>query len=225
MKILALDTATEYCSVALWLDGECVASGRDAGREHSEILLPMIDALMSGAGLGLKALDAIAYGMGPGSFTGLRIACGVTQGLAFGADLPVIGIGTLLAMAEASDSDAVACCLDARMSEIYHAVYERGGDGDWVERVAPGLYSPRALPPLAKGVWTGCGNAFVTYRDELADALGDALTTIKPGIMSHARQIAALAARELARGGGRGADQALPVYIRDKVALTIEEQR
>jgi tRNA threonylcarbamoyladenosine biosynthesis protein TsaB len=149
----------------------------------------------------------------------------VTQGLALGAGLPVIGIGTLEAMAEACGGNAVICCLDARMKEVYCAAYRRGDGDEWSTVVAPGLYSPRAMPRLAAGNWTGCGNAFVAYRDALAEAWGNTLTLIRPEITPHARFIAALAAREFARDGGRRPEEALPVYIRDKVALTIEEQR
>src|SRR5262245_59047921 len=118
MKILALDSSTEYCSVALALDGEPDTREAHAGQRHSELLLPMVDELLRRHGLKVGDLDGTAFGEGPGTFTGLRIACGVTQGLAFGAALPVVGISTLLAMAEASGAGQAVCCLDARMNEI-----------------------------------------------------------------------------------------------------------
>jgi tRNA threonylcarbamoyladenosine biosynthesis protein TsaB len=224
LKILALDTSTEYCSAALWLGGSVVHDGVHAGQRHSELLLPMIDGLLAGAGLGLDALDAIAFGEGPGSFTGLRIACGVAQGLAFGADLPVIGVGTLLALAEASGANEAACCLDARMKQVYFAAFRRT-DQAWETVQAPGLYAPDQLPRLPPGAWIGCGNGFAVHGDALARSLGEPLRGLAAVSVPHARDIAKLAAFDFARGAARPAEQALPVYIRDKVALTIEEQR
>ena len=224
MKILAFDSSTEHCSAALWLDGAVHAEGVHAGQRHSEMLLPMIDRLLAGAQIRLAGLDAIAFGEGPGSFTGLRIACGIAQGLAFGADLPVVGVGTLLALAEASTANDAVCCLDARMKEVYFAAYRRAG-GAWQSVVAPGLYSPQRMPALPEGDWVGCGNAFIVYPDALAHSLGDRVRAIARDVtVPHARAIAALAAGEVAQGRARPADEALPVYIRDKVALTIEEQ-
>ena len=224
MNILAFDTSTEYCSAALWRDGAVLTEGVHAGQRHSELLLPMIDRLLSQAGTTLGALDAIAFGEGPGSFTGLRIACGVAQGLGFGADLPVIGIGTLLALAEATAADNVACCLDARMKEVYFAAYRRCNDG-WEVVCAPGLYAPRALPPLPPARWTGCGQGFTVYADEIALGPGARVQLLTQISVPHAREIASLAVSEFARGRARTPDEALPLYIRDKVALTIEEQR
>jgi tRNA threonylcarbamoyladenosine biosynthesis protein TsaB len=128
VKILALDTSSEHCSAALWVDGEIDARDTPAGQNHSSLLLRMIDELLRARALRLRDLDAIAYGEGPGSFTGLRIACGVVQGLAFGATVPVIGVGTLHAMAQGTGAERVVCCVDARIKEIYHAAYSRAID-------------------------------------------------------------------------------------------------
>jgi tRNA threonylcarbamoyladenosine biosynthesis protein TsaB len=195
----------------------------DAGQRHSELLLPMIDKLLRGAGIGVRALDAIAFGEGPGSFTGLRIACGVAQGLAFGAGLPVVGIGTLVALAQASGAAEAVCCLDARMRQVYFGAYRRTLDG-WETLKAPGVFAPHAAPALPAGSWTGCGNGFTVYADALRARLGGSLATVAPIALPHAREIAMLAAAEMARGGGKPAAEAVPVYVRDKVALTIEEQ-
>lgn len=224
MNLLALDTSTTFCSVALWLDGTLLAEGVEAGQRHSELVLPMVERLLACAGLKLTQLDAIAFGEGPGSFTGLRIACGVVQGLAFGAGLPVVGVGTLLALAEAADADEVACCLDARMKEAYFAAYRRTGD-DWATIVAPSLHAPADLPALPEGGWVGAGNGFAAYADTIAPRLGASLRSMAAVQLPHAREIARLGARQFAASGGRPPDEALPVYIRDKVALTIEEQR
>lgn len=225
MKLLAFDTSSEFCSAALWLDGVVVSDGVQAGQRHSELLLPMIDALLADSGVKLAELDAIAFGEGPGSFTGLRIACGVAQGLAFGIDKPVLGIGTLLALAQASGAPAAACCLDARMKEVYFAAYRREGD-DWATVHAPGLYAPDALPALpGAAAWVGCGNGFSAYPQAHAAGLRSGVQRFAEATLPHAREIVSLAAVRFARCGGRPAEAALPLYIRDKVALTIEEQR
>ena len=223
VKLLAIDTSTELCSAALWLEGAVAADAVHAGQRHSDLLLPMIDKLLRGAGIDVHGLDAIAFGEGPGSFTGLRIACGVAQGLAFGARLPVVGIGTLVAMAEASGANEAVCCLDARMRQVYFAAYRRTAGG-WETVRAPGVHAPESVPTLPAGSWTGCGNGFTVYAQALRTKLGAALEAVAPIELPHAREIAILAAAEMARGGGRPAAEAVPVYVRDKVALTIEEQ-
>ena len=125
MQILAIDTSTEYLSLALWLDGRVFSRDINAGQTHSQQILPTLRELLDEAQVELNALDGIAFGAGPGSFTGLRIACGVAQGLAFGTGLPVIAVSTLQALAQQSGAEKVIACLDARMGEIYHAAYEK----------------------------------------------------------------------------------------------------
>lgn len=223
MKILALETSTEYCSVALWRDGDVDAREQHAGQRHSELLLPMVDELLARHGLAAKGLDGIAFGHGPGSFTGLRIACGVTQGLAFGAGLPVVGVGTLQAMADASRAERVVCCLDARMGGIYHAAYARSHSG-WEQVHGPSLCDPADAPLLPAGSWAGCGSGFAVHAAALQQRYDGRLSAIMPEVHPHAREIARLAAREFEAGGGVPAEQALPVYIRDKVALTTHER-
>ncbi len=162
MRILALDTSTEYCSVALWLDGAVTERCVLAGQKHSELLMPMLDALLKEAGVRLAQLDGIAFGMGPGSFTGVRIACGVTQGLALGANLPVAGICTLEALAEGSDKSRVIAALDARMGELYHAAYEKH-DGHWVTASEPRLCRPEDASPVPGDSWFGVGSGFALH--------------------------------------------------------------
>jgi tRNA threonylcarbamoyladenosine biosynthesis protein TsaB len=221
LKILAFDTSTEWCSVALDLDGELTSQAVQAGQKHSELLLPMVHDLLAEAGLALNRLDALAIGQGPGSFTGLRIACGTAQGLAFGAGLPVVPVVTLEAMAAqalaAGEDDAAVVCVDARMNEVYAAIYARTPSG--IEtRVAPGLFAPGGAPlPESGGRHLGCGSGFAAYADLLAARYGDRLARLEPGLYPHAEWIARLAAER--------ADQAVaaeavePLYIRDKVAL------
>ena len=223
MKILALETSTDLCSAALWLDGKVDAREVVAGQRNSELLLPMVDALLAANQLIARDLDGVAFGSGPGAFTGVRIACGVAQGIAFGIDVPVAGIGTLLALAAASGAGRVVCCLDARMGEVYHAVYEKRGD-DFTEVQAPGLYKPAEVPALPAGQWSGCGSGFAVYRGELDARYAGSLERIIGNLAPHAREIAALAAKQFARGDVVDAADAVPLYVRNKVAMKVNER-
>jgi tRNA threonylcarbamoyladenosine biosynthesis protein TsaB len=223
VNILALETSSEYCSVALWCDGELDALEAHVGHGHSERVLDMVDALLVRHHLRVMALDGIAFGAGPGSFTGLRIACGVAQGMAFAAGIPVLGVSTLLAMAEATRSERVLCCLDARMQEIYHAAYARAPHG-WNTVCAPAVYAPAAAPPLADGTWFGCGNGFATYRDVLLRRYEGRLAEVDAARYPRAQEIAQLAVPRFERGEGSDAAAAAPLYVRDKVALKTHER-
>jgi len=216
MKFAAFETSTEWCSVALWSDGEIAGVEQRVGHAHSELVLPMLDQLLAGAGLSVAQLDAAAFGAGPGSFTGLRIACGVAQGLAFAGGLPVIGVSTLEAMAEESGHARVVACLDARMREVYYSAIEKTAPG-WREVIPAQCVAPAAvrLPP-GEG-WVGCGNGFAAYG-----SLG--LSNVMPDIHPSAVAVARLAAPLFAAGEGLDAALAAPLYIRDKVAFTIEER-
>ncbi len=223
MKILALETSSEYCSVALWREGEVDAREVRAGQRHSELVLAMVDEVLARHGLRAQALDGIAFGEGPGSFTGLRIACGVTQGIAFAAGIPVVGIGTLLAMAEAARSQRVVCTLDARMHEVYHAAYEKSGD-QWKAVHAPGLYKPAAVPQLPEGAWFGGGSGFAVYREVLMQRYEGKLSTVDADLHPRAEEIARLGVAQFEQGRGIDAALAAPLYIRDKVALKTHER-
>src|SRR5258706_10466541 len=217
LSLLALDTSPEYRSAALLRGEELTHREAHAVQRHSELILPMIEDLLAAAGLDLEQLDGIAFGAGPGSFTGLRIACGVAQGLAFGAGLPVVPVGTLLALAEAAGAPRVVACLDARMGEIYHAAYQRNGAG-WSETVMPNVCKADAAPALEGGDWVGCGSGFAVYGDALAARYHGQLARVQSQAFPHAREVAQLALRLLAAGHGVPAEQAGPVYLRDKVA-------
>lgn len=223
MKILAFDTSTELCSCALTCDGEVFLRERNAGQSHSEILLPMIDSLLAENGLRVSALDAIAFGSGPGSFTGLRIACGVAQGLALGANLPVIAITSLLALAEGQGTRKVIACVDARMGEIYHAAYESEGD-DWVCVAQPSLCRPDDSPQLSGENWSGCGSGFKVHGEALSRRYAGKLAAIDANALPHAREISSLALRRFARGEIADPASATPLYVRDKVALKSSER-
>ena len=220
-NILALDATTDLCSVA-WTDGaRWVERAERAGQRHSALLLAMVDAVLREAGLGLRDMDEIAFGAGPGSFTGLRIACGVAQGLALGAQLPVRAVSSLMALAQASDASAVIAALDARMNEVYWAAYRRGTDGSqWQAISEPIVARPGAVSAPDGGKWVGVGNGFAAYpvlRERL-----DTLERIEEQVAVTARAIAELA---LAGHGALGpADEASPHYVRDKVAQTVAER-
>ena len=159
-------------------------------------------------------LDAVAFGAGPGSFTGLRIACGLAQGLAFARDLPVLGVSTLEAMARESGGERVIACLDARMHEVYYAAFEKGR-----EIIPPHCVRPKDAPlPPGEG-WLGCGSGFAAYPDLLAGRISAVRSEIHPTALA----IAQLAGPRLERGEGVDAAEATPVYVRDKVAFTMEE--
>jgi tRNA threonylcarbamoyladenosine biosynthesis protein TsaB len=224
MKLLVLDTSTEWCSAALWLDGQIQARRVLAEQRHSSLLLPMVDELLREAGLTLRQLDGIGYGAGPGSFTGLRIACAVTQGLALGADLPVVGISTLESIAEQTGAAQVLTVLDARMAEVYWAAYRREGAG-WQAVSEPQLALPESVAVPAGGEWVGAGNGFAALGEVLRPRLAAALVRIDDTLMPDAAAMAPLAAAAFARGEGMDAALAAPIYLRDKVALTVDERR
>lgn len=223
MNILALDASTEHCSAAVWRDGAVFEREARAGQSHSEMLIAMADAALAEAGVVLPALSGIAFGAGPGSFTGLRVACAVAQGLAFPTDIPLAGIGTLQAMAAGCGADAVICCLDARMGEVYHAAYRREGDG-YIEVSAPRVCAPEAVPELPSACWTGCGSGFAVHGEALRRRHGEMLEAVIADLVPQARDIARLAAPVFAASGGVRADAAAPLYVRDRVALKTAER-
>lgn len=224
MKLLVIDTSTEYCSAALWLDGRIQALRVLADQRHSSLLLPMVDELLRETGLTLRQLDGIGYGAGPGSFTGLRIACAVTQGLAFGADLPVVGVSTLESIAEQAGADQVLTVLDARMAEVYWAAYRRDGAG-WRSVSEPQLALPESVVVPDGGEWVGAGNGFAALGEVLRPRLVSQLVRIDDTLMPDAAAMSPLAAAAFARGEGGDAALAAPIYLRDKVALTVDERR
>lgn len=222
--ILAIETSSELASCAL-LRGDLVISRDSSGvRTHSQSILPMVQSLLAEAGIALGDCAAIAYGSGPGSFTGVRTACGIAQGLAFGAGLPVVPVVTLDAMALACHqrhrADAILTVLDARMGEVYWAEY-RYADGLQAMQ-APALSAPDAVQPLDPAV-SACGNGLSAYAGAFAGrAFG---TAGDPGIMPHAVQIGQLARIAFAAGAFVAAADAQPLYLRNKIAFTSAERR
>lgn len=223
VNLLAFDTSTEYLSLALMKGDEIFTFDVNAGQTHSHIILPQIQALLNAGGMQLGELHGIAFGAGPGSFTGVRIAAGVAQGLGFGANLPVVGICTLLALAEASGVNKVIACLDARMAEVYHAAYEKIS-GEWQAVVAPGLYKPDAAPFIDGTGWTGAGSGWQTYPDQLGAVYAEQLQATQPELLPTASAILNLALPILASGEAKSASEAMPIYIRNRVALKTAER-
>ncbi|MHB1115466.1 tRNA (adenosine(37)-N6)-threonylcarbamoyltransferase complex dimerization subunit type 1 TsaB [Sideroxydans sp.] len=222
MKLLAIETSTEYCSVALWQEGVVSARSEKVGQKHSEVLMAMVDGVLQDTGCKIKDMDGIAFGKGPGSFTGVRIACGVTQGLAFGVDVNVVGVCTLQALAEASGKDKVIAALDARMGELYLAAYQKEGDV-WRTVIEPCLCKAEDAPEMEGEGWFGCGSGFA-----VSEALQQRYTTRLNGVdaqaVPQADAVVRLAAVEFAHGNAVDAALALPLYLRDKVALTTRER-
>jgi len=219
MKILAVDAATEACSAAL-LQGAAVAERYEViGRGHAGRLLPMADELMRDAGLSTGELDAVAFGRGPGGFTGLRIAAGIAQGLAAGSGRPVLPVSNLAAVAagaaRVSGSARILVCMDARMGQVYWAAYDCAG------RVPVAVTDERLADPASVtvpqgGRWIGAGHGFAAYP-EIAAKLATGLAGIDGEFLPRASDIARIAAAELATGKGIDAARALPVYLRNDV--------
>ncbi|MGB2832009.1 MAG: tRNA (adenosine(37)-N6)-threonylcarbamoyltransferase complex dimerization subunit type 1 TsaB [Methylotenera sp.] len=225
MNLLAFDTSTEYLSLALSKGDETFVFDINAGQTHSQIILPQIQALLNSTKMRLKDLHGIAFGAGPGSFTGVRIAAGVAQGLGFGANLPVVSICTLLALAEASCAEKVIACLDARMGEVYHAVYEKVA-GEWQTMIAPNLYKPEDVPAIQSAGWVGAGSGWQTYGEQLSTVYADQLQTTQPLLLPTASAILKLAQPIFNSGSAKSASEAMPIYIRNRVALkTVEREQ
>ncbi len=223
MNILAFDTSTEYLSLALLKGDEIFNYDCNAGQTHSQIILPQIQALLDSANLQLSDLQGIAFGAGPGSFTGVRIAAGVAQGLGFGANLPVVSVCTLLALAEASGADSVVACLDARMGEVYHAAYKKIDD-TWQCMIEPSLYKPDAVPAIEGSDWVGAGSGWQTYTAQLSAAYAGQLQATQSQLLPAATAILKLALPIFAKGEAKPANEAMPIYIRNRVALKTAER-
>jgi tRNA threonylcarbamoyladenosine biosynthesis protein TsaB len=215
MRFVAFETSSEWCSVALFADGDIAGIEIRAGHRHSELALPMMDQLLSERRLTPRDLDAVAFGAGPGAFTGLRIACGLAQGLAVARGLPVIGISSLEAIAQESGATRVVACIDARMREVYYSALEIEA-GRWREVVPAQCVAPQALELPAGNGWIGCGSGFAVYGN-----LG--LTKVLPEVHPTALAVAQLAAPRLQADEGVDAGKATPIYVRDKVAFTKQE--
>ncbi len=218
MLILALETATDPGSIALWRDGKIIARTCPDRLSNSETLLPQAAETLRELGLNFGDVQGIAFGMGPGSFTGLRVSCGAAQGLAVARDLPLLGIGTLEAMALASGGERVIVALDARMGEVYYGVYVQGKLQGEI-----GVYAPDAVPVPDSTGWVACGNGLSSYP-VLLERLANVVDVWKPEIMPSAEAVVRLAAPRLERGEAIDPADAAPLYVRNKVAQTVAER-
>ncbi len=241
MKLLAVETSTEACSAALIIDGVVSERFELAPKEHTKLILPMIDSLMSDAGLKPQQLDALAFSCGPGSFTGVRIATGVIQGIALGANLPVVPVSTLAAIAqdffdnnhetvqgESLNADVSAfnvafTAMDARMGEIFWGVYQRNAQGfaELVGKEAVTLAAEVEFPAL---IGTGIGSGWGVYGEELKQRLAGLVSICQIGNLPRAGAVARLGAQGFKLGLAVDVELAMPVYLRDKVAKKESER-
>ncbi|MBD3609102.1 MAG: tRNA (adenosine(37)-N6)-threonylcarbamoyltransferase complex dimerization subunit type 1 TsaB [Gammaproteobacteria bacterium] len=222
MKIIALDSSTEACSVALLNDGELTSQHEVAPRKHAELLLPFIDGLLTESGLTISQIDAIAFGRGPGAFTGIRIATGVVQGVAYASDLPVIPVSTLATMAQGAwreqGETKVIAAIDARMNEVYWGAYELDGQQLMQQTVGECVVKPEASPEIEGHDWHGCGSGWETYQDTLSSRYHLQLKNIEGARLPNAIDVATLAVARFQAGDVVEAAHAMPVYLRDNVA-------
>lgn len=227
MKLLAVETSTDACSAALFIDGEIREKFALAPREHTKLILPMVDALMAEAQLNPQQLDAVALSRGPGSFTGVRIATGVAHGIAFGADVPVVLVSTLAAIAQDffnhHDDNASFTAMDARMDEIFWGVHRRNALG------LAELIGQEAVTPAAEAVFPdiagfGVGSGWAVHGECLKARLGGRVQGVVCDVWPRAACIAQLGAYDFANGLAVPVEQAMPVYLRDKVAKKQSER-
>lgn len=223
MNLLAFDTSTEFLSIAIARDTAIYRFDTLAGQSHSQLILPEIKKLLEQAHLQLGELNGLVFGAGPGSFTGVRIAAGVAQGLALGSALPVLGVCTLMAVAQGSGADKVLACLDARMGEVYFAAYIKVGEV-WQQVHAPGLFKPDAVPAVEGAGWVGAGSGWQTYGEILNAQYAGQISQVQPQHVPQASAMLQLAMPEFASGKTFSAADAMPIYIRNRVALKTAER-
>ena len=226
---LAVDTATEACSVALSLNGKILEHYEIVDREHTQRLLPMIQALMAESGKNFAQLDGIVCGIGPGSFAGVRIGVGVVKGLALARDLPVVGVSSLAILAQRpmrlEHATHAAPVIDARMHEVYAGAYRKSADGR-AEPVLPDqVCAASAVPKLPPGEWVGAGTGWAAYESALRTAMDAPLARIDAAALPHAEDALVLALPEFLAGRGFSADNLAPAYLRNNVALTLAQQQ
>ena len=227
MKLLAFETATEACSVALWIDGELRERFEVAPRRHAELSLPWAQQLLADAGIAKSQLDAIAVGRGPGAFTGVRLAIAIAQGIALGLDRPVVPVSTLAALAYPAAGANVIAAIDARMGEVYLGAFKRAGDG-LVACMDEVVVKPDAavVPDAGDDAnWQGIGTGFSAADGALRTRLGASLAGCDATGLPHAADVARLAVLALARGEAVAPERAEPAYLRNNVALTLVEQQ
>ncbi len=223
MKLLALETATEACSVALWIDGEVRERFELAPRRHAELALPWAEQLLAEAGIAKSQLDAIAVGRGPGAFTGVRLAIALAQGIALALDRPLLPVSTLAALAMRARGDRVVAAIDARMGEVYLGAFVRSGDS-LAAVTDEVVVRPEAAVIPEGDDWHGVGTGFAAGEDALKAHLRQRLLTVDACALPHAADVARLGARAFLRGEAVAPEHAEPAYLRNNVALTLVQQ-
>jgi len=222
MKILSIDTSTEACSAALVADEEILERFEIAPSKHSGLILPMIDSLLNEADFKVSQMDAIGFSCGPGSFTGLRIAAGVVQGIAVGADLPVIPVSTLAALAqyafEEKNALNIIATLDARMNEVYWGMFRYDNQGQIIHAGKEVVCLPEQVTVPDEDEWFGVGPGWTRYADEMSKGAGNKHLSWEKNVYPHARYIASIAANDFVQGKLVSPEQAVPVYLRNNVA-------
>jgi len=215
-KLLAIETSTEACSAALWIDGTITEEFVRIPNRHSELLLPMIDKVLAQGQTTLKQVDVIALGRGPGAFTGLRIGAGIAQGLAFGREIPVVTISSLQALAQGYRANQVLAAIDARMDQIYWACYHQF-EGSTLPIGDERLTFPQQLSVPQGGVWLGVGSGWDRYHVAMRTALPSVSLELIPDACPRAAHVAQLGALEYGYGRALPAAQAQPYYLRNQV--------
>lgn len=228
MKLLAFETATEACSVALWIDGALRERFEVAPRRHAELALPWADALLAQAGIAKSQLDVIAVGRGPGAFTGVRLAIAIAQGIALALDRPVVVVSTLAALAMQARNDHILAAIDARMGEIYLGAFTRSPDGDLSASGAEVVAKPDVVV-IPDGDWTGVGTGFAAadgiLRARLQSRAPSQARLVDASALPHAADVARLAVFAFARGEAMLPEHIEPAYLRNQVALTLVQQQ
>lgn len=227
-RILAVDTATEACSAALYIDGEIEQKFELAPREHTQLILQMIESLLVDADLKMNQLDALAFGRGPGSFTGVRIATGVVQGIGFAADLPVVPISTLASIAQVMQddhgADKVLSAIDARMGGVYWAEYKRADNGLMQLSGVEDVLTPDVTPQVEGDDWVAAGSGWKGYAEILLPRFAKNIQYQYNDCLPQSRTIAKLAAYAYQKGEAVEAKYAVPVYLRNNVAKKSKDQ-
>lgn len=224
MRLLAFETSTEACSVAVYVDGQVHERFEVAPRRHTELALPWAEALLAEAGIARAQLDAIAVGRGPGAFTGVRLAIAVAQGIALALDRPVLPISTLAALAMRAGGERRIAAIDARMGEVYLGAFALEADGGLRALADEVVVAPDAAALPEGGGWRGAGTGFAAADGALRAGFGDRLVAVDAAALPHAADVAALAALAFARGEALAPERIEPAYLRNNVALTIAER-
>lgn len=222
MKILAIESSTLSCSVAFYDGLQVLEHTETVHKGHSQRILPMLDELLATAQCSMEQIQGLAYGRGPGAFTGLRMAAAVVQALAFAHDLPVVGVSCLAALAQGANYPRVLCALDARMGEVYWGVYQCDASGQWHLHAQEQVCAPNEVICPAEGDWLGVGSGWALYHDALSQMIPTRLVATDTQAIPCARHMATLALSEFNAGRVIAAHEVWPIYLRDNVVKKMD---